>query len=43
MPSPVGRVSTHGLAGDFVTSLITNLYHKHRNELLKVVEDVMGG
>jgi hypothetical protein len=31
------------LAGDFVFALITNLYHKHRNELLRAVEAVMGG
>jgi Arc/MetJ-type ribon-helix-helix transcriptional regulator len=43
MPSPVGQGANHGLSGDFVVSLITNLYHKHRDALLKAVEDVMGG
>jgi hypothetical protein len=41
--SPVGQGANHGLSGDFVVSLITNLYHKHRDALLKAVEDVMGG
>jgi hypothetical protein len=40
---PAGQGITHGLSGDFVVSLITNLYHKHREALLKAVEDVMGG
>jgi len=40
--SPVGQAVNHGPAGDFVVSLITNLYHKHRNELLRAVEAVMG-
>jgi hypothetical protein len=40
---PVGGGSMEKLAGDFVFALITNLYHKHRDALLKAVEDVMGG
>jgi predicted transcriptional regulator len=40
---PAGQGANHGLSGDFVVSLITNLYHKHRDALLKAVEDVMGG
>jgi hypothetical protein len=45
-PSPVGpvtQVSTGKPAGDFVIALITNLYHKHREALLRAVEEVMGG
>ena len=43
VPSPVGRVSTHGLAGDFVLSLVTHSYHKYRSELLRLVESIVGG
>jgi hypothetical protein len=40
---PVGGRSMEKPAGDFVFALITNLYHKHRDALLKAVEGVMGG
>ncbi|MDT7970387.1 MAG: ribbon-helix-helix domain-containing protein [Vulcanisaeta sp.] len=40
---PAGQGANHGLSGDFVVSLITNLYHKYRETLLKAVENVMGG
>jgi Arc/MetJ-type ribon-helix-helix transcriptional regulator len=45
-PSPVGpvtQVSTGKPAGDFVIALVTKLYHKHRETLLRAVEAVMGG
>jgi hypothetical protein len=45
-PSPVGpvtQVSTGKPAGDFVIALVTKLYHKHREALLRAVEAVMGG
>jgi predicted transcriptional regulator len=41
-PSPVGQGITHGLAGDFITALITNLYHKHRDKLLNLI-GALGG
>jgi len=40
---PGGGGSMGKPAGDFAVSLITNLYHKYRNALLKAVEEVMGG
>jgi hypothetical protein len=40
---PVGGVSMERLGGDFAFALITNLYHKHRDALLRAVETVMGG
>jgi hypothetical protein len=42
VPSPVGRVSTHGLAGDFAFALVAQSYHKHRDRLLKLIGDVVG-
>jgi len=42
VPSPVGQGANHGLAGDFVISLITQAYHKYRDKLLNLVE-VLGG
>jgi len=42
VPSPVGRVSTGKPAGDFVFALVANLYHKHRDGLLKLIEGVAG-
>jgi len=40
---PVGGGSAEKPAGDFVFALITNLYHKHRDALLKLVGSVVGG
>jgi hypothetical protein len=41
--SPVGQGANHGLAGDFVLSLVTHSYHKYRSELLRLVESIVGG
>jgi len=38
---PAGQGITHELAGDFVLSLVTQSYHKHRDRLLKLIEDMM--
>jgi len=43
-PSPAGpvtQVSTSKLGGDFTFALVANLYHKHRGELLRLIEDMM--
>jgi hypothetical protein len=39
---PVGGGSMEKLAGDFAFSLVANLYHKHRDGLLKLIEGVAG-
>jgi hypothetical protein len=39
---PVEQTPVGGRGGDFILALITNLYHKHREALLKAVEDMMG-
>jgi hypothetical protein len=39
---PIDGGSMEKPTGDFTLALITNLYHKHREALLKAVEDVMG-
>ena len=36
--TPVGKP-----AGDFIIALISHSYHKHRNELLRLVESIAGG
>ena len=44
-PSPaetVTQVSTGKPGGDFVFALVANLYHKHRDGLLKLIEGVAG-
>jgi hypothetical protein len=38
----VGQGITHGVGGDFITALITNLYHKQRENLLRFIE-ALGG
>jgi len=39
----VGQESMDGPAGDFVFALVVNLYHKHRSELLRLIEGMMVG
>jgi hypothetical protein len=43
VPNPVGQGSINKPVGDFVMSLITMSYHKHRNELLRLIESITGG
>ena len=40
---PVEQTPVGGRGGDFVLALITNLYHKHREALLRAVEGIAGG
>ena len=40
---PVGQGANHGPAGDFIMALITNLYHKRRESLLRFIEALVGG
>jgi Arc/MetJ-type ribon-helix-helix transcriptional regulator len=40
---PVGQGANHGPAGDFIMALITNLYHKRRESLLRFIEGMAGG
>jgi len=41
VPNPVGQEINHGLSGDFIITLVTQSYHKHRDRLLKLIEDMM--
>jgi len=41
VPSPVGRGINYGPSGDFIITLVTQSYHKHRDRLLKLIEDMM--
>jgi hypothetical protein len=41
VPNPVGQGANHGLSGDFIITLVTQSYHKHRDRLLKLIEDMM--
>ena len=38
---PAGQGITHGLSGDFAFALVAQSYHKHRDRLLKLIEDMM--
>jgi Arc/MetJ-type ribon-helix-helix transcriptional regulator len=40
---PVGQIPMDRPAGDFAFALVANLYHKHRENLLRLIESMAGG
>jgi hypothetical protein len=42
LADPAGQGINHKVGGDFAFALVANLYHKHRESLLRLIEGMTG-